>query len=236
MSDNYDPIQRTSARSYDIDKGLRTHMLRVYSIMAMGLTITGGFAYFVSQSVTLMNIIFGSPLMYVFIFAPLAMVFYLSARINKMSASTAYGTFMVYSALVGISIASIFIIYTGTSIFKVFFITAGMFLGTSLYGYTTNTDLSRFGGFLFMGVIGIIIACVVNMFMQSSALDFAISIFTVLIFTGLTAYDTQMIKELYYEADSHETTMKKSIIGALKLYLSFLNMFLALLNLFGDRR
>lgn len=236
MSNKIDPATRTSAKAWDIDAGLRTHMQRVYNFMALGLGITGITAYLTSQSPEMMKLIFGTPLVYVVMFAPLIMVFMMAARINKMSFSKAQTLFWVYSGVLGLSLASIFLVYTGESITRVFFITSGMFAGTSLYGYTTQRDLSQFGSFLFMGLIGIIIASVVNMFMQSGPMQLAISVIAVLVFTGLTAYDTQMIKEYYYAGDDSETSGKKALFGALQLYMNFLNLFLALLQLFGNRR
>ncbi len=236
MSDNYDPITRQGASAWDIDAGLRTYMQRVYNYMALGLSITGATAYLASQSQAMMQLIFGSPLGYVILFAPLVMVFFISFRIHKMSFASVQTMFWIYAGVLGLSLSSIFLIYTGQSIAKVFFITAGMFAGTSLYGYTTNRDLSKFGSFLFMGLLGIIIASVVNIFMKSGPMQFAISVLSVLIFTGLTAYDTQMIKEMYYNLDDAETAGKKAIFGALNLYMNFINLFLALLRLFGDRR
>ncbi len=236
MSNNFDPITRTSAHTLDIDVGLRSHMQRVYNYMALGLSITGITAFLTAQSPEMMHLIFGTPLRYLVLFAPLIMVFYLSARIGKMSFASAQTMFWAYAGVLGLSLASIFMVYTGESITKVFFITSGMFAGTSLYGYTTQRDLSKFGSFLFMGLLGIVIASVVNMFMHSGPMQFAISVLSVLIFTGLTAYDTQMIKEIYYANDDSETAGKKALFGALNLYMNFLNMFLALLRLFGDRR
>lgn len=236
MSNKFDQTTRTSANAWDIDAGLRTYMQRVYNFMALGLGITGITAYLTSQSPEMMQLIFGTPLAYVVLFAPLAMVFFMSARIHKMSFANAQTLFWIYSGMLGLSLASIFMVYTGESITKVFFITSGMFAGTSLYGYTTQRDLSKFGSFLFMALIGIIIASVVNMFMHSGPMQFAISVLSVLIFTGLTAYDTQMIKEIYYANDDSETSGKKALFGALRLYMNFLNLFLALLHLFGNRR
>ena len=161
---------------------------------------------------------------------------YLSARINKMSISSAQITFWVFSAIMGLSLASLFIVFTQSSIARVFFITAGTFAAMSLYGYTTKKDLTRLGGFLFMGLIGIIIASVVNIFIGSSALQFAISVIGVLVFVGLTAYDTQSIKNMYYEGDSENISSKKALMGALRLYLDFINLFILLLQLFGQRR
>ena len=168
--------------------------------------------------------------------APLGFVFYLSARINKMSVSSAQITFWLFSSIMGLSLASIFIQFTGTSIARVFFITAGTFAAMSLYGYTTKKDLTRLGGFLFMGLIGIIIASIVNIFVGSSALQFAISVIGVLVFVGLTAYDTQSIKNMYYAGDSSSVGSKKALMGALRLYLDFINLFILLMQLFGQRR
>ncbi len=230
--------QTSFARATDsavMDEGLRIYMLRVYNYMASALALTGVVAYIVANTPFLMNAIFGTPLMWVVMLAPLGMVFYLSARIHKMSIGGAQTAFWVFATLMGMSLASIFLIYTGTSIARVFFITAGLFGTMSLYGYTTKRDLTGMGSFLFMGLIGIILASVVNMFMNSTALEFAISVIGVLVFVGLTAYDTQKIKNSYVEADSIDTAGKKAIMGALRLYLDFINLFLMLLRLFGNR-
>ena len=168
--------------------------------------------------------------------APLGMVFYLSFRINKMSLSSAQITFWIFATLMGLSLASIFIVYTGASIARVFFICSATFAAMSLYGYTTKRDLTAMGGFLIMGLFGIIIASIVNIFMQSPAMYFAISIIGVLVFVGLTAYDTQKIKNMYYATDSKVQSGKKAIMGALTLYLDFINLFIMLLRLFGQRR
>ena len=168
--------------------------------------------------------------------APLGFVFYLSARVHKMSLSSAQITFWIFSAIMGLSLASIFIVYTQASIARVFFISSGTFAAMSLYGYTTKKDLTKLGGFLFMGLIGIIIASLVNLFFQSSAVHFAISVIGVLVFVGLTAYDTQRIKEMYYAGDSESARGKKALMGALRLYLDFINLFIMLLRLFGQRR
>jgi uncharacterized protein len=218
-----------------IDQGLRSYMLRVYNYMTLGLLLTGVAAYFVANTPALYNVLFGTPLVWAVIFAPLALVFLLSFGINRMSASTAQMVFWLYSALVGISLATIFIIYPMGDIARVFFITAASFGALSLYGYTTKTNLSAFGSFLFIGLVGLFLAMIVNWFMQSSALQFAISVAGVLIFAGLTAWDTQRIKEMYFGDDDAETTSKKAIMGALSLYLDFLNMFLFLLRLLGNR-
>lgn len=236
MSNKIDPTTRATTGAWDIDAGLRTYMQRVYNFMALGLSITGITAYLTSQSPEMMQLIFGTPLGYVAMFAAFVMAMFLFTRIHKMSFASAQILFWVYSAVTGLSLTSIFLVYTGESITKVFFITAGMFAGMSLYGYTTQRDLSKYGSFLFMGLLGIIIASVVNLFMQSGPMQFAISVVAVLVFTGLTAYDTQMIKEIYHAHDNSETMGKKALYGALHLYLDFLNMFVHLLHLFGNRR
>ncbi|RFC65091.1 BAX inhibitor (BI)-1/YccA family protein [Fulvimarina endophytica] len=232
----------------DIDQGLRSYMLKVYNLMAGGVALTGVAAYvmymlsFVTDGsgqivgyTELGATLFGSPLKWVIMLAPLGMVFFLSFRVHKMSVAAAQGTFWAYAALVGVSLASIFAVYTGESITQVFFITAATFGALSLFGYTTKRDISGWGSFLFMGVIGIVIAMVVNIFLASPALQFAISVIGVLVFAGLTAYDTQQIKEMYYEGDGSEVAGRKAVMGALRLYLDFLNMFLMLLQLFGNR-
>ncbi len=229
-------MSRAQAEAAAVDAGLRAYMLRVYNYMCVALALTGAVAFFVSTSPTLLQAIYGTPLMWVVFLAPLGMVFFLSARIHKMSAGTAQTMFWIFAGLVGLSLASIFIVYTGASVARTFFITAGAFAGLSLVGYTTKKDLSGMRTFLFMGVIGLIIAMVVNMFIGSSGLQLLISVVGVLIFAGLTAYDTQQIKLMYYEADSGEVATKKSIIGALRLYLDFLNMFIFLMHILGVAR
>ena len=218
-----------------IDQGLRSYMISVYNYMMVGLGVTGLAAYGVAHTPALYNAIFGTPLYYVAIFAPLGLVLALSFGINRFSASTAQMLFWLYSGLVGVSLATIFLAYNMGDITRVFFITAVSFGALSLYGYTTRTNLSAFGSFLFIGLVGILLASVINFFMQSSALQFAISVIGVLIFAGLTAWDTQRIKEMYFAGDDSETMGKKAIMGALALYLDFLNMFLFLLRLMGNR-
>ena len=238
-----------TADRVDIDEGLRAYMLRVYNYMTTGLLITGLIAYFFGKAsvvtndigqiiglTSVGNLLFNSPLQWIVMLAPLGMVFYLSFRINKMSLSAAQLTFWIFATLMGLSLASIFIVYTGASIARVFFICSATFAAMSLYGYTTKRDLTAMGGFLIMGLFGIIIASIVNIFMQSPAMYFAISIIGVLIFVGLTAYDTQKIKNMYYAADSETQSGKKAIMGALTLYLDFINLFIMLLRLFGQRR
>ncbi len=226
-----------------IDQGLRSYMLKVYNLMALGLAITGVAAYlafnFAVQNGQLTQfgvLLFQSPLRWVVILAPLAAVFFLSFRINRMSVAAAQTTFWVYAALVGLSLSSIFLVYTQSSITQTFFVTAASFGALSLYGYTTKRDLSAMGSFLMMGLFGLIIASIVNIFLASSAMQFAISVIGVLIFAGLTAYDTQRIKELYYEADGADVAGRKAIMGALTLYLDFINLFMFLLQFMGNRK
>ena len=225
-----------------VDEGLRSYMLRVYNYMGIGLVITGLVAYF-SNAAAVSNgqltawgeLLYTSPLMWVVALAPLAFVLVLSFGINRLSASTAQLLFWAFTAIMGLSLSSIFMVYTDASIAKVFFITAATFGAMSLYGYTTKRDLTGVGNFLIMGLIGLIIASVVNIFMQSSMLEFAISAVGVLIFVGLTAYDTQRIKETYDEGHGAEVLQKTAVMGALSLYLDFINLFMMLLRLFGNR-
>lgn len=246
MSDRYNFNNRAvrSGAQADgmIDQGLRSYMLKVYNLMALGLAITG-VAAFATWQLAVQDghlsafgaAIYQSPLRWVVMLAPLAMVLFLSVRINRMSVGAAQMAFWAYAALMGLSLSSIFLVYTGQSIVQTFFITAASFGALSLYGYTTKRDLSAMGSFLMMGLFGLIIAMVVNIFLASSALTFAISAIGVLIFAGLTAYDTQKIKEMYYEADDSATMGKKAIIGALNLYLDFINLFLFLMQFLGNR-
>lgn len=218
-----------------IDLGLRRYMLRVYNFMAGGLGLTGLVAYAAVAS-GFFQTIAGTPLIWVVMLAPLAVVLLLSFRIERMSVGAAQTAFWGYAALMGLSLAGIFLVYTGTSIARVFFIAAATFAAMSLYGYTTRRDLSRFGSFLFMGLIGVVLASLVNIFIASSALHFAVSVIGVIVFTGLTAWDTQRIKELYLESDPGELLTKKALMGALALYLDFINLFVMLLQLTGQRR
>ncbi len=217
------------------DAGLRQHMLRVYNYMGIGLALTGLVAFAVASTPALYVPIFQTPLKWVVMLAPLAFVFFLSFRMQTISAAKAQVLFWAFCAVMGLSLASVFLVFTGTSIARTFFITATMFGATSLYGYTTKRDLSQFGSFLIMGLIGIVIASLVNLFLGSSVLQFAISIIGVLVFTGLTAYDTQSIKEQYAEGFGHEANSKMAVFGALSLYLNFINLFQLLLNLTGER-
>ena len=229
---------RSAATQVDIDVGLRDYMLRIYNYMASGLALTGIVAYVAAMggSDSFIAHIYRTPLMWLVILAPLGLVMLLSFGINRLSATAAQGIFWVYAGLMGLSLSTVFLVYTGESIASVFFITAGTFAAMSLYGYTTRRDLSQLGAFLFMGLIGIIIASLVNIFVASSALHFAISVIGVLVFTGLTAYDTQSIKEMYFEGDGYEIAGKKAVMGALRLYLDFINLFMMLVQLLGVRR
>lgn len=218
-----------------VDEGLRAYMARVYGYMAGGLTLTGIVAYAAAVSGFYQSIA-GTPLIWVVMLAPLAFVFALSFGIQHMGAGTATVLFWLYAAVMGLSLGSIFLVYTGASIARVFFVTAATYGAMSLYGYTTKTDLSRFGSFLLMGVIGIVIASIVNIFLRSSAFQFTISVIGVLVFVGLTAYDTQRIKEMYLQSDTGEAAGKKAVMGALSLYLDFINLFTMLLQLIGHRR
>ena len=249
------PAYGSVATAGEIDQGLRSYMLQVYNYMAIGLVVTGlaalGAFHFAitdnpagaaaqlasGQYLTQFGYaIYASPLKWVIFLAPLAIVFLFSFRIQKMSTGTAQLVFWAFAALMGLSLSSIFMVYTTQSIGRVFFITAAAFGALSLYGYITKKDLSGWGSFLFMGLIGIVIASLVNIFIGSSALQFAISVIGVLVFSGLTAYDTQQIKEMYYRGDDATTQGRKAIMGALRLYLDFINLFVMLLSLFGNRQ
>ena len=235
-------MSRADADVAHYDVGLRQYMLGVYNHMVAALAFTGLVAF----GTTLLAVqdgaltgfgqaIYLSPLKWVIMFAPIGMVFLLSARVSSMSLGGARIAFYVFAALMGLSLSSVFMVFTGESVARVFFITAAAFGGLSLYGYTTKRDLSGFGSFLIMGLFGIIIASIVNIFLASTALQFAISVIGVLVFTGLTAYDTQQIKEMYNELDGSDVAGKKAIMGALRLYLDFINLFIMLLHLFGNR-
>jgi FtsH-binding integral membrane protein len=226
-----------------IDEGLRSYMLRVYNYMAAGVALTGVAAYgtyqaAVDQAGNLTPFgaaVFQGPLMWVLLFAPLVMVMVLSFGIQRMSVGMAQLAFWAYAGLMGVSLASLGLVYTSGSIAQAFFVSAATFGALSLYGYTTKRDLTGWGSFLFMGLIGLIIASIVNIFLASSAMSFIISAVGVLVFTGLTAYDTQKIKEMYFEADDVAVMGRKAIMGALSLYLDFINLFLSFLRLFGNR-
>lgn len=235
-------------RAVEHDAGLRAYMLRIYNYMASALALTGVVALFAAQSPAFLSILYtvneqGYPsgvsgLGYLIMFAPLGLVLWMSFGIHKMSVFTAQAVYWTYATLIGLSLSSIFLTYTGESIARAFFVTAGTFGAMSLYGYTTKRDLSGMGSFLIMGLIGLLIAMLVNMFLQSSALAFATSVIGVLIFVGLTAWDTQRLKGLYYQIGGGDAAAltKVSIMGALSLYLDFINIFIYLLRFMGERR
>jgi FtsH-binding integral membrane protein len=218
------------------DSALRSYFLKVYNYMGFGLIITAIMAFAVANSPTALKTIYGTPLQYVVMFAPLVFMLVLSFGINKLKASTAQMLFWLFCMAMGLSLSSIFLVYTGVSIVRVFLITSATFLVMSIYGYTTNTDLSKFGSILMMGLIGIIIASLVNLFLKSSGLDFIISLVGVVVFTGLIGYDTQRMKTTFDEAWDNETYKKVAIYSALSLYINFINLFLMLLRLVGQRR
>lgn len=233
----------TNAEAAQIDLGLRAYMLGVYNHMTTALAITGFFALGLSflagpsinELTSIGYMVYGSPLKWLIMLAPIGMVFYISARLNRISAEKARNLFYIYAGLMGLSLSSLLLVYTGASVVRVFFITAAAFAALSIYGYTTKKSLSGLGSFLMMGVFGLIIAQIVNIFMASTQLDFIISIIGVLIFAGLTAYDTQKIKHMYLAGDNNEAAGKKSVLGALTLYLDFILMFQFLLMFLGNR-
>jgi uncharacterized protein len=238
----YDPAVSVGVPRAARDAGLRSYMLKVYNYMASGVLLTGVVALVFANS-SLINLVAnpatGQPtiLFWVVLFAPLALVFGLSFGINRISASTAQTLFWAYAALIGVQFSTLFLVYTGVSIAQTFFAVAAAFVGLSLWGYTTKKDLSGFGTFLIMGVVGLFIAMLINIFLRSPAMNLAISAIGVLLFAGLTAYDTQKIKSIYFSvAGNGEAMAKSAVLGALNLYLDFINMFLFLLRFMGDRR
>lgn len=235
-SPNYGQYAGFGQRSAALfDEGLRQHMLRVYNYMALGLVLTGVVAFTVASTPALYVPIFSTPLKWVVMLAPLAFVLLFSFRIQSMSASGAQMMFWAFCGVMGLSLASVFLVFTGTSIARTFFIAATMFGATSLYGYTTKSDLTKFSSFLIMGLIGVVIASIVNLFLGSTALQFAISVIGIVVFLGLTAWDTQNIKEQYAENHDAESTQKMAVWGAFSLYLNFINIFQLLLNFTGER-
>jgi FtsH-binding integral membrane protein len=234
-SQNPWPTSRMATSRADVDVGLRQYMLRVYNYMASGLAVTGAVAW-LGYDTGFYERIAHTPLIFLVMLAPLAVVFLFASRINSMSLGAAQLTFWVYSALMGLSLSAIFLVYTHASIAETFFITAATFLGMSLYGYTTKADLTKMGSFLVMGLWGIIIASVVNIFIGSSGLSFLISFVGVIVFTGLTAWDTQRIKEQYYAGAGGDIVARGALMGALMLYLDFINLFMFMLQFFGQRR
>ena len=236
-------------RAVAIDQGLRAYMIRVYNYMALGVALTGIVSWLTFQAAVVTNadgtiigmtsfgqMIFSGPAVLVLFLGTLGLVFLISWRIDRLEPSTAFALFMVYAALLGVMLSSVFLAYTLTSITRVFFISAAAFGALSLYGYTTQRDLSPVGSFLLMGLIGLIIAMLVNLFLKSSGLDFVISAVGVLIFAGLTAWDTQRIKEMYNPMEDGTIVGRKAVMGALSLYLDFINLFLFMLRFLGDRR
>jgi FtsH-binding integral membrane protein len=245
----YPGARSATAASAALDTGLRAYMLRVYNWMASGLLLTGIVAYLVANTsfidvlYPVVNTPYGqthtvSPLAMLCMFLPLAFILVLSFGVNRLSRQMAQTLYWMFCAAMGLSLTNIFLVYTSTSIVRVFFIAAGTFAAMSIYGYTTRADLSRWGSFLMMGLIGVIIASLVNLFIHSSGLQFVLSIAGVLVFTGLTAYDTQRIKVTYVNyayAEGPEGAAKRSVYDALSLYLNFINLFMLLLQLFGQR-
>jgi len=238
-----------AASAAAIDAGLRAYMIRIYNYMAAGVALTGVVSWLTFNAAVITDTagkitgltsfgqaIFSGPLTIVLFLGTLGIVFFLSFRIDKLQASTALILFMLYAGLLGLMLSSVFLAYTGASITRTFFISAASFGALSLYGYTTQRDLSPIGSFLIMGLFGLIIAMLVNMFLKSSGLDFAISAIGVLIFAGLTAWDTQKIKEMYDANDDGTVSGRKTVMGALTLYLDFINLFLFMLRFLGDRR
>lgn len=234
MATDFSKLNTARAGSVDqavLDEGLRSYMLKVYNYMASGLALSGITAALTASNPAIYNAVFGSPLQWVVMLAPLGLLFAMS----RTSASTTKILYWIMVALFGVSISYIFQIYTAESVIRVFFITSATFGSASLYGYVTKRDLTGFGSFLFMGLIGIVIAMVVNIFLQSTMMHFVISVLGVLIFTGLTAYDTQRIKSQYYQGHSQEVLEKGAVMGAVSMYLNFLNLFMMLLSLLGNR-
>ncbi|MFM9889037.1 MAG: Bax inhibitor-1/YccA family protein [Rickettsiales bacterium] len=244
------PTPATQGQISAVDQGLRSYLLKIYNYMASALLLTGVVAYFIAQAsvvggvdggpielTSLGESIFLSPLKYVIMLAPLGMVIAISAGVNRMQTSTLQLCFWAFSALMGLSLASILLMYTGESVARTFFVTAAMFGGMSMIGYTTKRDLTGMGHFMMMGVWGLVVASLVNLFLNSSGLSFAISIIGVVVFTGLIAYDTQKLKSIYYQVGNNADSLARaSIMGALSLYLDFINLFISLLRLMGDRR
>ena len=243
------PMRNSPGTVGAVDEGLRAYMLSVYNYMAGGILLTGIVAYLTYSAAVdrstetggialtaFGQLLYGSPLKWIVMLAPLVSVLFLSVRVTKMSVGAAQFCFWLFSAVMGLSLSSIFLLYTGESITRVFFVTAAAFAALSMYGYTTRRDLSAWGTFLIMGVVGIVLASLVNLWLQSNSLQFALSTIGVLVFAGLTAYDTQRIKGIYYEVLGDVTAASKAaIMGALSLYLDFINMFIMLLSLFGRR-
>lgn len=226
----------THSQELGFDQRFRTYMASVYGNMSLGLFITAITSYMVALSPQMMNYIFKTPLFYVVLFAPLGMAMYYSFNWQRLKAETAQSLFFLYAFMVGLSMASIFMVYTGESIARIFLITSSMFGATSLYGYATKRDLTGMGSFMMMGLFGLIIAMLINIFLKSSGLQMMLSFLAVIIFTALTAYNVQRLKSVYYQIADQETLGKVAMMGAFTLYLNFINLFIRLLHLFGNRR
>ncbi|MBI1245827.1 MAG: BAX inhibitor (BI)-1/YccA family protein [Alphaproteobacteria bacterium] len=229
-------MPRAGVDAAAFDEGLRSYMLGIYNYMASAVALSGIVAFLVASSPAVSQLLFTTPLKWVVVLAPLGFVMLMSFSFERLSKTALLGLFWAFAALMGASLASILLVYTGASVARAFFVTAGMFAGVSIYGYTTKADLTKFSTFLMMGLFGLIIAGLVNMFVQSSMMQFVISAASVLVFCGLTAWDTQRLKDTYIEAAGTEIEGKLSVMGALSLYLNFVNLFIALVQLFGNRR
>ena len=247
MADRFRPAPPPTARAgmgaptAVFDAGLRSYMLAIYNYMTSGVLLSGVVALLVASNVAVRSVFFaasGAPTLlgWIAVFAPLILVFVLGFGINRLSESTAKSLFWVYAALMGVSLSTVLFAYTGVSVARTFFVSAAAFAGLSLWGYTTKKDLSGFGTFLIMGLVGLLIAMLVNMFLRSSMMDLIVSAIGVLLFAGLTAYDTQKLKSLYFEVGGSEFRGKAVVMGALTLYLDFINLFLFLLRFMGGRR
>lgn len=236
MADPINYFNQTAAAGAQarFDEGLRRYMLGIYRNMGLGLLLTGVVAALVASSPALVGLIFGTPLKWVAMFAPLAFVFFFSFRIEKMTTAGAWTAFFAFAAVMGISMAAIFLVFTATSIAGAFFGASAIFLAMSLWGYTTKTDLTRFSTFLFVGLIGVVLASVVNIFLGSSVLQMVLSVAGIVVFTGLTAWDTQRLKSEYLVYAGTQATEKLAVMGALSLYLNLINLFQLLLSLFGQ--
>jgi FtsH-binding integral membrane protein len=235
MNNPYSSPAAGSGAAANIDQGLRRYMLSIYNKMGLGLVISGLVAFLVASTPALNQMIFGTPLRWVAMFAPLAFVLFLSFRMERMTAASARLAFFAFAAVMGVSLASIFLVFTGASIARTFFIASAMFLSVSLWGYTTKSDLSKWSTFLFMGLIGVVVASIVNLFIGSTALQLAVSLVGVAVFTGLTAWDTQRLKSDYFHYAGTEHAEKLGTMGALSLYLNLINLFQLLLTFFGQR-
>ena len=236
MNKNYSNLGRVSPSTLSMDAGLRQFMIGVYNYMLGALALSGAIAYYVGSQPELVEQMAKSGFMWVVLLAPIGIVLFLGFRIQAMSITTAQICFWAYAGLMGLGLAPMLMVFTSESVARVFFITAATFGGMSLYGYTTKRDLTSIGSFLIMGVWGIFIASIINIFLGSTMMGLVLSILSVLIFTGLAAYDTQKIKQMYYESDNAEIAVKKSVLGALNLYIDFIGLFINLLRLMGERR